>query len=94
MIGHVLNSEWERELLSQTIRQTLESWPPLHRQIFSEAHYGGMSIESIGDAHALSLETVRAILQDCEHRLRNALKMFRSGTFSLPLKYATDRCCL
>jgi DNA-directed RNA polymerase specialized sigma24 family protein len=96
MTVSVLDTERERELLSQAIVRTLDSWPQLHRRIFAEAHYRGESAESIAKSLGVGLDTVRTILRDCDSRLRNALKSFREDTLdSLPFspKYAVNRCC-
>ena len=89
----LLITDSERELLSKAIVETLRSWPQLHRQIFSEAHYRGRSIESISNSFNMSSEAVRAILQECDGRLRNALKSFRnSRPGSLRPCYAVNGC--
>jgi DNA-directed RNA polymerase specialized sigma24 family protein len=91
MPASILDTERERELLSQAILNALDSWPQLHRRIFSEAHYRGKSAESIALSLGVGPETVRTILRDCEARLRIALKetlaslQFSSG-------YAVNRC--
>ena len=76
MAAPLLDTEHERALLSQAIIETLDSWPQLHRQIFSEAHYHGRSVESISSSLGMRVDTVRLILQECEGRLRSALNHF------------------
>jgi len=95
MAASILDTERERELLSQVIVETLDSWPQLHRQIFSEAHYRGRSVESISSSLGVGADTVRSILRDCEDRLRNALKSFREGpSIALPFSpnHTLSRC--
>ncbi len=78
MAACILNTERDRELLSQAIVRTLDSWPQLHRQIFSEAHYAGKSAESIAASLGVEPDSVRMILQECEDRLRRSLQSFRT----------------
>lgn len=88
-----LISDRERELLSQAIVKTLDSWPQLNRQIFSEAHYAGKSPESISSSLGVSPERVRQILRESESRLQQALKSFReddSLSMRLTPKYAVN----
>lgn len=87
-------SEHERELLSRAILRTLETWPQLHRQIFSEAHYRGKSPETISSSLGVSPDRVREILRECETGLRKALKSFcENDAISLRLvpKYAVSQ---
>ncbi len=94
MAASILDTDRERELLSQVILKTLDSWPQLHRRIFSEAHYRGESAESIAKSLGVGLDTVRAILRDCDFRLRTALKLFREDSLASPHlspQYAVNR---
>jgi len=89
-----LISEHERELLSRAILRTLDSWPKLHQQIFSEAHYHGKSPEAISGSLGVSPDSVRQILRDCEAQLRRALKSFwedESVALHLTPKYAVNQ---
>ncbi len=70
-------TERERELLSQAILRTLQSWPEFHRRIFSEVHYRGRSVETVAQTYAMSTGEVSALLEDCERKLWKALRLFR-----------------
>lgn len=72
--------ETSRDLLSQAIVESLKSWPELQRRIFIEMHYGGRSVADISRIFGLSQSEVIQILQHCEHKLYQALKVFRDGT--------------
>ena len=72
--------EWSRNMLSQTIVESLKSWPEFQRRIFIETHYGGRSVAEIAGALHLRPSEVVEILQQCERRLYRALKAFRDGT--------------
>ena len=80
-----LRFEQLRELLSQTIVESLNSWPDTHRRVFIEAHYGGRSAEEIACAMGLRQSDVIQILQHCERKLYRALKAFRDqGEHDVP----------
>jgi DNA-directed RNA polymerase specialized sigma24 family protein len=72
--------EPQRDLLSQVIVESLQSWPEFQRRIFIEIHYGGRSVDEISRALGLSQSDVMQILQLCERKLYRALKTFRDGT--------------
>jgi DNA-directed RNA polymerase specialized sigma24 family protein len=82
MASWMPENERDRELLSQAIVKTLDSWPEFHRRIFSEVHYGGKSVESVAAAWAMRPAEVHALLEDCERRLRKALRILRPHTSS------------
>jgi DNA-directed RNA polymerase specialized sigma24 family protein len=69
-------TDWERDLLSQTIIRTLESWPDAHRRIFAEIHYRGRSVDSVAADLELPAAEVKTLLEDCERRLWSALRSF------------------
>jgi DNA-directed RNA polymerase specialized sigma24 family protein len=77
MIRANLEQERERELLSRAIVDILRSWPEEHRRVFEQAHYQGRSAESISKSLDLSTAHVRLILENCDRRLRSALRGFR-----------------
>jgi RNA polymerase sigma factor (sigma-70 family) len=66
-----------RELLSQAILDALVSWPEDQRQVFVRSHYEGQSIEDIAQSLRLSADSVRSILDRCDHELHAAIKTFR-----------------
>jgi hypothetical protein len=82
MASWMTENERERELLSQAILKTLDSWPEFHRRIFSEVHYEGKPVESVAAARAMPPAEVHAMLEDCERRLWQALRILRSHTSS------------
>ncbi len=86
MPASILDRERERELLSQAILETLNSWPLLYRRVFSDAHYRGESAERIAASLGMGTDTVRTILRDCDRRLRKALNSFREEK-DPPLRY-------
>ncbi len=71
--------ERNRNGLSEAIVNVLESWPALDRQVFTQSHYRGESVESISKSLGLSVSDVRSILEQCSRRLRQSLKAFRSS---------------
>jgi DNA-directed RNA polymerase specialized sigma24 family protein len=96
MAASILNSERDRELLSQAIVHTLDSWPQLDRQIFAEVHYNGRTIEDVANFLGINDEKVRRILQDSETRLRRAVHAFSRETHAavrFPPGYARSLCC-
>lgn len=78
-----LRLESNRELLSEAIVEVLASWPELDRQLFAQAHYAGRTVDQIAQSFNLEVREVRRILEDCESRLRIALKSFRDSTPAL-----------
>ncbi len=95
MASWMPDTEKERELLSQAIVKTLDSWPEIYRRIFSEVHYGGKSVESVAAAVSMRPAEVYALLEDCERNLRQALKAFRPRTaagITMPVPQYADRC--
>jgi len=87
MVTAILTSERMRDLLSHTILELLESWPDVHREIFVRAHYWGDSLEAISDSLGVDAGEVRFILEQCDRRLRAALRPFR-GEASEPDRYS------
>jgi hypothetical protein len=77
MATAVLTSERMRDLLSHTILEILDSWPDVHREVFVRAHYWGDSVEFISGTLGMEAEEVRFILEQCDRRLRTALRPFR-----------------
>ena len=69
--------ERARHSLSELILKELESWQDLHRQIFVESHYRSQTVEQVSDSFGVGPGEVRMILQQCDRRLRQALKAFR-----------------
>ncbi len=74
-----LRIERTRNGLSEVILGELESWPDLHRRIFVQSHYRGQSLDEVSLGLGLSASEVRLILEQCERRLRQALKAFRES---------------
>jgi DNA-directed RNA polymerase specialized sigma24 family protein len=75
-----LRFEPQRDLLSQAIVQSLQSWPETQRCVFVEIHYGGRSAEEISRAFGMRNGEVIEILRQCERSLFRALKVFRDAT--------------
>jgi DNA-directed RNA polymerase specialized sigma24 family protein len=95
-----LKVEPPRNLLSQAIVESLRSWPELQRRVFAEIHYRGRSKEAVAQTLSLQPEEVAQILEQCEHKLHSALKVFRNGTahelseeFPHPQVFAAACCC-
>jgi RNA polymerase sigma factor (sigma-70 family) len=87
-----------REKLSRAIIEILDSWPEQDREIFKRAHYDGFSLEEIAEASDLEASAVQGILQDCDQRLREALRPFRLEPFTPAAAcggaaYAGGDCC-
>ncbi len=72
--------ERTRELLCEKIVEILNSWPELHRRIFVQSHYRGESLDDISHCVGLKVSDARLILENCERKLRSALKSFRTGS--------------
>ncbi len=92
--------EGSRELLSQAIVESLNSWPEIHRRVFVETHYRNRSVEEISRDLGIGCREVTQILENCEHRLFHALKVFRDVTSDEapaepphPVIYASRACC-
>ena len=79
MSGASLKLERIRNGLSELILSELESWQDLHRQVFIQSHYRGQSVEQMSNSFGLCSSEVRMILQQCDRRLRQALKAFRES---------------
>jgi DNA-directed RNA polymerase specialized sigma24 family protein len=79
MEGAIFGMDKTRELLSERIVEALRSWPELHRRVFVQSHYRGESLEEISVSLGLKAIEVRQILENCDRRLRVALKSFRLG---------------
>ena len=77
MSGDALRTGYIRNGLSEVILGELESWPDLHRQIFVQSHYRGNSLEQVSRAFEMRASEIRLILNQCESRLREALRAFR-----------------
>jgi DNA-directed RNA polymerase specialized sigma24 family protein len=70
----------ERESLIKEISNTLHQLPELDRQIFSQVHYHGQSLETISRSVQLSVEEVNEILRRCDRQLHESLKAFRDSS--------------
>jgi DNA-directed RNA polymerase specialized sigma24 family protein len=68
-----------RETLSTAILQVLRSWPELHQRVFVKSHYHSESIGEISTSLGLRASDVRSILDQCDRKLRAALKSYREG---------------
>ncbi len=86
MSGASLKLERTRHGLSELILRELESWQDLHRQIFVQSHYRGQTVKQVSDCFGVGPAEVRMILQQCDRRLRQALKAFRES------KLESDSC--
>ena len=65
-----------RETLFQEILNTLRQWPELERNIFCEAHYFGLTPETIACSFHLDISEVQKILKECDRRLHASLGDF------------------
>lgn len=87
----------EREMLFREISGIISQWPELERKIFSQAHYGGQSVEDISRSINLNAGQVGSILKQCERRLYASLKGFRAsagaGTDAPPARAANPAEC-
>lgn len=99
MSGASMEVERNREMLSQAIVDVLMSWPELHRRVFEQAHYQGRSAEEISGSLSLSVTNVRMILENCNRRLRAALRAFagearsaEESSGSQRVVFCTDGC--
>jgi len=77
MSGDALRTGYIRNGLSEVILGELDSWPDLHRHIFVQSHYRGQSLEQVSRSFGMGVSEVRLILNQCERRLRDALRAFR-----------------
>ena len=74
-----LRFEPARDELSQTIVGCLKSFPEFHRRVFIEIHYCGKSAADVARALNLPPAELAQVLEQCERKLYNALKIFRNG---------------
>ena len=76
----------QRDLLSQAIVESLQSWPEYHRRVFIEIHYCGRPVEDVARSLGLRAVTVKQILERCELMLHQALEGFprRNGREQFP----------
>ncbi len=92
--------EGSREMLSQAIVESLNSWPELQRRVFVETHYHNRPIEEIAREMGMTCCDVVQILEHCERSLFRALKAFRDGETAEapqepphPVSYSLRACC-
>ena len=63
-----------REDLFREITNALREWSDLERKIFTQAHYGRQSPESISRSLKIDTERVNTILRQCDRKLQASLK--------------------
>jgi DNA-directed RNA polymerase specialized sigma24 family protein len=66
----------KRETLLEEISNAIHQWPELEREVFSQAHYHGKSVEAISHSFQLEPKQVSAILKQCDRRLYTFLRSF------------------
>ncbi len=100
MATNGIRIEASRELLSQAILESLNSWPELQRRVFVETHYHNRPVEEIAREMGIACHEVIQILEHCERRLFRALKAFRDGESAEvseepphPVTYSHRACC-
>jgi len=71
------NRESGRDDLSQTILETLRSWPELDRRIFTSVHYGSLSVDEAARVEGIEPLLARSILDSCQRDLVERLRAFR-----------------
>jgi DNA-directed RNA polymerase specialized sigma24 family protein len=76
MAAGILNWNVPRNLIFDAIIKEIRSWAEAPRRIFTQAHYGGKSVEEIAVQSGLCPKEVSSILETHEGKLRNALKVF------------------
>jgi DNA-directed RNA polymerase specialized sigma24 family protein len=69
----------KREDLFQEISNTLDQWPERERQIFSQAHYYGQSLEAISRLFEMDSKEVNRILKKCDRQLQISLSKHRGS---------------
>ncbi len=67
----------KRENLFQEISRIVRQWPERDRQVFSQAHYRGQSLEAIARSLQMAPADISTILRQCERRLHASLRNFR-----------------
>jgi len=77
MSAAIMRRESVRRNLTRAILGVLDSWPVLHRQVFVQSHYGGVTAAQIARSLDLDPDEVRSILDRCGRRLRAALRAWR-----------------
>jgi DNA-directed RNA polymerase specialized sigma24 family protein len=70
----------KREDLFQTIFNQLGQWTERDRQIFSQVHYHGQSLEAISRVFEIDLREVSRILKKCDRQLQISLRKYRKGS--------------
>ena len=66
-----------RDQLSQTIVETLRSWPELDRRIFTSVHYESLSVDEAARIEEVDPRLARSILESCQRQLVDRLRELR-----------------
>jgi DNA-directed RNA polymerase specialized sigma24 family protein len=94
-----LSFEPLRGMLLQAIVASVNSWPELHRRIFTEIHYEGKSAEELARSLSMSPYEVLRALRHCESKLHLSLRSLRDGCASVltetshPEMRYSSACC-
>jgi len=84
MLAGIENTK--RESITREIINALGQWPEIERNVFSQAHYQGQSVEAISRSLQLDVIEVHQILKRCDRRLHASLRDLReSGCETSPL---------
>ncbi len=77
MAASTFNLNAPRSLLYDAIMNEIRSWADFPRQIFTQAHYAGKSVEEIAAQSGYGAREVSQILETHERKLRKSLRDFK-----------------
>ncbi len=77
MAASTLDLNVPRSLLYDAIMAELRTWADFPRQIFTQAHYAGKTVQEIAAQSGHGTKEVSQILEIHERKLRKALRAFR-----------------
>lgn len=77
MAASTFNLNAPRSLLYDAIMNEIRSWADFPRQIFTQAHYAGKSVEEIAAQSGYGAREVSQILETHERKLRKSLRNYK-----------------
>jgi len=77
MMATTLDTPSTRDQLSQAIVDVVGAWSDPHRRLFTLVHYAGNRVENAAQAAGMDVVEAARVLEQCERRLRAALRDFR-----------------
>lgn len=77
MAASIFSLNAPRSLLYDAIMNEIRSWADFPRQIFTQAHYAGKTVQEIAAQSGHGTREVSQILESHERKLRKSLRNFR-----------------